>query len=109
MSESLNSDVGRGAGMQSTPDHQASVSGQEQDCVGGSVSSHTRKQTTTTYLTAGQWEMAQKPKKAKSQKSRGVKASGSGGTKPGLVLSMGKGRGAERCTRAQTGRHSTSG
>ncbi len=77
LSESLNSEAGTGAGMQSTPDRQASVSGQEQGSVGGSVSSHTCKQMTKTYaLTAGQRGMAQRMKKAKSQKSRGVKASG---------------------------------
>ncbi len=97
MSESLTSEVGRGVGVQSTPDHQASVSGQEQGPVGGSVSSRTRKQMTeTNALTAGQRGMAQKPKKAKSRKSRGVKTSGSGGTKPGSVPSTGKGRAAVR-------------
>ncbi len=40
--------------------------------------------------------MAQKLKKAKARKSRGVKASGSGGTKPGSVPGAGKGRGAIR-------------
>ncbi len=95
MSKSLNSGAGRASDVQSTSDRQASVSGQKQGCVGGSVSSRTRKQMTTIYsLTAGQQGMALKPKKAKSQKPRGVKASGSGGTKSGSVLSTGKGRGA---------------
>ncbi len=83
--------------MQSTPDCQASVSGQEQGPAGGSVSSRTRKQMTeTNALTDGQWGMAQKPKKAKSRKSRCVKTSGSGRTKPGSVPSTGKGRGTVR-------------
>ncbi len=97
MSESLNSEAGWGADMQSTPDRQASVSGQEQSRVGGSVSSCTRKQKTLTYyLTASQWEMALRPKKAKSRKSRGVKTSGSGGTKPGSTPGLGKGSGVPR-------------
>ncbi len=38
--------------------------------------------------------MTQKPKKAKARKSRGVKASGSGGIKPGSVQGAGRGRGS---------------
>ncbi len=80
--------------MKSTLDRQASVSRQEQGSVGGSVSSRTHKQTTTTYfLIAGQHGMPTKPKKGKSWKSRGVKASGIRGIKPGSAPSLGKGRG----------------
>ncbi len=53
MSASLNSKAGGGAGMQSAPDRQAPVSGQEQNHVRKGVSPRTRKQTVTTYLTAG--------------------------------------------------------
>ncbi len=91
MPESLNSEAGRGPGMQSTPDRQASVSGQGQGHVGGSVSSRMRKQMTETYaLTAGQREMALKPKKGKAGKSKGVKAPGLGETKPGSAPNLGK-------------------
>ncbi len=69
MCASLNSEAGRDAGVQSTPDREVPISEQEQDRVGRSVSSHTRKKTTTTYLTAGHRGMAQKPKKAKARKS----------------------------------------
>ncbi len=60
------------------------------------MSSRTRKRTTTISLTSRQQELAQKPRKAKTQKSKGVKASGSGGAKPGLVPGAGRGRGAVR-------------
>ncbi len=46
ISKSLNSEAGNCAGMQSTPDRQTPVSGQEPGHVGGSVSSRTRRQTT---------------------------------------------------------------
>ncbi len=62
MSASLNSEAGRSVGMQSTPDCQTPVSEQEQDRVGGCVSSHMQKQTVTAYLTAGHRGLAQKPK-----------------------------------------------
>ncbi len=94
MSTYLNSEARRGVGVQSTPDSQAPVSGQEQSHTKGGVLSRTRKQTMTTSLTAGHRRMAQKLKKAKAQKSRGV--SGSGGTKPGLVLGAGHRRGPVR-------------
>ncbi len=97
MSESLNSETGRGAEVLSTPDCQTSASGQEQGSVGSSVSLRTSKQTMLTYyLTAGQQGMALKPNKVKSRKSRGVKASGSGGTKPSSAPSLGKGKGVPR-------------
>ncbi len=75
MSAALNSEAGGHVGMQSTPDRQTPVSGQEQGCVRRGVSSRTRKQTMTTSLTGGQRGMAQPPKKAKTRKSRGVKSS----------------------------------
>ncbi len=53
MSASLNSEAGRGTGVQSASDHHAPVSGQEQNRVREGVSSRTRKQTVTTYLTGG--------------------------------------------------------
>ncbi len=55
-----------------------------------------RKQKTTTYLTAGQRGLAQKPRKAKTKKAKGVKTSGSEGAKPGLVPGAGKERGVLR-------------
>ncbi len=48
----------------------------------------------TTYLTAGYRGLVQKLRKAKTGKSRGVKASGSGGDKPGSVSGKGIRRGA---------------
>ncbi len=102
MSGSLNSKAGGSVGVQSTPDHQAPVSGQEQNRVQGGVLSRTQKQTTTTSLTARHRGMAQKPRKAKARKSRGVKAFASGGTKPGSVPGAGKGRGAVRLFPAAT-------
>ncbi len=47
-------------------------------------------------LTGGHQGLAQKPKKAKAHKPRGVNASGSGGAKPGSVSSKGIGRGTVR-------------
>ncbi len=94
MSASLNSGAGMSVGVQSTSDHKAPVSGREQGRTKGSVSSRTRKQTTTTYLTAGQRGLAQKPRKAKTRKAKGVKTSE--GAKPGLVPGAGKGRGVLR-------------
>ena len=96
MSASLNSGAGMSVGVQSTSDHKAPVSGREQGRTKGSVSSRTRKQTTTTYLTAGQRGLAQKPRKAKTRKAKGVKTSGSEGAKPGLVPGAGKERGVLR-------------
>ncbi len=75
MSASLNSGAGTSVGVQSTSDRQTPVSGQEQSCAKGGVSSHMRKRTTTVSLTTRQQELAQKPRKAKTQKSRDVKAS----------------------------------
>ncbi len=96
MSASLNSGAGLSVGVPSTSDCQAPVSGQEQGRKKGSMSSRTRKQTMTAYLTASQRGMAQKPRKAKIRKSKGVKTSGSEGAKPGLVPGAGRGRGAVR-------------
>ncbi len=96
MSASLNSEAGGSVGVQSTPDRQAPVSGQEQSRFRRRMWSRTRKQTTNQSLTAGHHGMAQQLKKAKTRKSRGVKASGSGGSKPGLVPGAGRGRGAIR-------------
>ncbi len=96
MFESLNSEAGKGVGVQSASDCQAPVSRQEQDRVGG-VSSPMHKQMTETYaLTAGQRGMAQKSKKTKARKSRGIKTSGSRGTKSGSTPGLGKGRGVPR-------------
>ncbi len=95
MSESPNSEAEREYDLQSTSDRQASVSGQKQGHGSGAVSSHTRKKTTYS-LTDGQRGMAQKPKKAKSRKPRGIKTSVSGTTEPGSVFSSGKGRVAAR-------------
>ena len=53
-----------------------------------------QKRTTAISLTTRQQELAQKPRKAKTRKSKGVKASGSGGTKPGSVTGCGRGRGS---------------
>ncbi len=50
----------------------------------------------TQSLTGGHRGLAQKPRKAKTQKSKGVKASGSGGAKPGSVTGAGRGRGSAR-------------
>ncbi len=96
MSASLNSGAGMSVGVQSTSDRQAPVSGQEQGRTKGSVSSCMCKQTTTTYLTASQRGLAQKPRKAKTRKSKGVKTSRSEGANPALVPGAGRGRGAVR-------------
>ncbi len=95
MLESLNSDAEGGADVQSISDRQASVSGRKQGHSGGAVSSRTRKKLTVS-LTGGQKGMAKKQKKAKSRKPRGVKTSGSGGTKTGSVSGVGKARGTAR-------------
>ncbi len=50
----------------------------------------------TLSLTACKCGLAQKLKKANACKPRGVKASGSGGAKPGSVSSKGIGRGSVR-------------
>ncbi len=82
--------------MQSTSDCQAPVSRQERERAKGGVSSRTRKQMTTQSLTGGHCGLAQKLRKAKTRKSKGVKTSGSGGAKPGLVPGAGRGRGSAR-------------
>ncbi len=94
MSVSLNPGAGPSVGMQSTSARQTPVSGQEcgHGKKGGSLLTH--KQTTTYSLTTHQQELAQKPRKAMTQKSKGVKTSGSEGAKPGLVPGAGRGRGA---------------
>ena len=51
-----------------------------------------RKKTKTYPLTTRQQELAQKPRKAKTRKAKGVKTSGSEGAKPGLVPGAGRGR-----------------
>ncbi len=51
---------------------------------------------TTISLITLQQGLAQKSRKAKTRKSRGVKASGSGGTKNGSVPGAGRGRGSVR-------------
>ncbi len=66
MSASLNSEAGRGVGMQSAPDRQTPVSEQEQDRGRGGMSSHMRNRTEITYLTGGQRGMVHKRKKAKA-------------------------------------------
>ena len=93
MSASLNSGAGPSVGVQSTSERHAPVSGQEQGRAKGGVSSRTLKRKTTISLTTRQQELAQKPRKAKTRKSKGVKASGSGGTKLGSVLVLAKGEG----------------
>ncbi len=94
MSASLNSGAGPSVGVQSTSDCQTPVSGQERGRGKKGGSSHTHKQTMTYSLTTRYQELVQKPRKAKTQKSKGVKASGSGGAKSGLVPGAGRGRGS---------------
>ena len=96
MSASLNTGAGPSVDMQSTSARQTPVSGQEcgRGKKGGSL--RMRKQTTTYSLTTCQQELAQKPRKAKTRKAKGVKTSGSEGAKPGLVPGAGKRRGVLR-------------
>ena len=96
MSASLNSEAGPGAGMQSTPAHQASVSGQGSGSGKKGKSSHTRKQMETYSLTTRQQTLTPKPRKAKAWKAKGVKTSGSEGPESGLVPGAHKGRGVLR-------------
>ncbi len=96
MSASLDSGAGPSVGVQSTSARQTPVSGQERGCGKKGGLLRTRKQTTTYSLTTRQQELALKPRKAKTQKAKGVKTSGSEGAKPGLVPGAGKGRGVLR-------------
>ncbi len=96
MSASLNSEAGPGAGVQSTPAHPAPVSRQGSGSGKKGKSSRTRKQTETYSLTTHQQTLTPKPRKAKARKAKGVKTSGSEGTKSGLVPGAGKGRGVLR-------------
>ncbi len=77
MSTSLNSEAGPGAGIQSIPAHQASVSGQGSGSGKRNKSWRMRKQTETYSLTTLQQTLTPKPRKAKAQKAKGVKTSGS--------------------------------
>ncbi len=83
-------------GEQSTSARQTPVSGQESGRWTKGRSSRTCKQMKTYSLTTHQQELAQKPRKAKTRKAKGVKTSGSDGVKPGLVSGAGKGRGVLR-------------
>ena len=96
MSASLNSGAGPSVGMQSTSARQTSVSGQESGRGKKGKSLRTPKQTETYSLTTRQRELPPKPRKAKAQKAKGVKTSGSEGAKPGLVPGAGKRRGVLR-------------
>ncbi len=82
--------------MQSTPAHQASVSGQGSGSGKKGKSLRTRKQTETYSLTTRQQTLTLKPRKAKTRKAKGLKTSGSEGAKSGLVPGAGKGRGVYR-------------
>ncbi len=96
MSASLNSEAGPGAGVQSNPAHQASVSGQGSGSEKRNKSSRSRKQMKTYSLTTHQQTLTPKPRKAKARKTKGVKTSGSEGAESGLVPGAGRGRGAVR-------------
>ena len=96
MSASLNSGAEPSVGVQSTSAHQPPVSGQESGCGKKDKSLRMRKQTKTYSLTTRQQELAQKPRKAKARKAKGVKTSGSDGATPGLVPGAGRGRGVLR-------------
>ncbi len=96
MSESLNSEDGPGAGVQSTPVQQASLSGQGSGSGKRNKSSRSRKHMETYSLTTRQQKPTPKPKKAKARKAKGVKTSGSEGAKPSLVPGAGKGKGIRR-------------
>ncbi len=100
MSASPNSEAGLSVDVQSTSAHQTPVSGQERGRGKKGGSLRTRRQTTTYSLTTRQQETPPKTRKAKAQKARGVKTSGSDGAKPGLVLGAGKGRGVLRAALA---------
>ncbi len=79
MSASMNSEAGLGVGVQSTSAHQAPVSGQESGHGKKGKSLRTCKQMKTYSLTTCQRELAPNPRKAKVQKAKGVKTSGSDG------------------------------
>ncbi len=81
MSASLNSEAGLGVGVQSTSAHQNPAS--EQESGGGKKGRSSRmcKQTKTYSLTTRQQELAPRYRKTKARKGKGVKASGSEGTK----------------------------
>ncbi len=93
MSASLNSEAGLGAGVQSTPVQQASVSGQGSGSGKRNKSLRSRKQMETYSVTTRQQKLTPKPRKAKARNVKGVKASGSEGAKSGLVPGASKGRG----------------
>ncbi len=96
MPASLNSEAGPGAGVQSTPAQQASVSEQGSRSGKRNKSSHTRKQTETYSLTTHQQKLTPKTRKAKTRKAKGVKTSDSEGAKFSLVPGAGRGKGAVR-------------
>ncbi len=96
MSASLNSGARPGAGVQSTSTQPTPVSGQGSGSGKRGRFSRSRKQTETYSLTTRQQKLTPKTRKAKARNAKGVKASGTEGTKSGLVPGAGRGRGVVR-------------
>ncbi len=96
MSASLNSGAEPGAGIQSTSFQPTPVSGQGNGSGKRGRSSRSRKQMETYSLTTRQQKLTPKTRKAKARTAKGVKASGTEGTKSGLVPGAGRGRGLVR-------------
>ncbi len=93
MSASLNSGAETGAGVQSTSTQPTPVSGQGSGSGKRGRSARSRKQTETYSLTTRQQKLTPKIRKTKARTAKGVKASGTEGTKSGLVPGAGRWRG----------------
>ncbi len=96
MSASLSYGAEHGAGVQSTSIQPTPVSRQGSGSGKRGKSSHSCKQTETYSLTTRQQKLTPKTRKAKARNAKGVKASGTEGTKSGLVPGAGNGRGVVR-------------
>ncbi len=96
MSASLNSGAEPGAGVQSTSTQPTPVSGQGSGSGKRGRSARLHKQMETYSLTTRQQKPTPKTRKDKARAAKGVKASGTEGTKSGLVPGAGRGRGLTR-------------